>query len=75
MNREEKEMAIALGVAAVLAAVACILSFQMCVVGFVTAIAASLWAYAWSKVFGEGLEEIRRRQTQSHDRPRCVADN
>jgi len=75
MNREEKEMAIALGVAAVLAAVACTLSFQMCVVVFVTAIAASLWAYSWSKVFGEGLEEIRRRQTQSHDRPRGVADN
>jgi uncharacterized protein (DUF697 family) len=62
MNREEKEMVIALGVAAVLAAVACILSFQVCVVSFATAITAGLWAYTWSKVFGEGLKEIRKRQ-------------
>jgi membrane protein implicated in regulation of membrane protease activity len=75
MNREEKEAVAALSAAAVLAAVVCVLSFQTCVLFFMMAAAAGLWAYVWSKVFGEGLEEIRKRQMQSHDRSRCVADN
>jgi hypothetical protein len=75
MNREEKEIAIALGIAAVLAAVVCILSFQTCIIGFTIAITAGLWAYTWSKVFGEGVEELRKRQTQNHDKPRCITDS
>jgi hypothetical protein len=75
MNKEEKEAAVALGVAAVLAAVVCILSFETCAVGFIIAVVAFLWAYTWSKIFGDVLEEVRRQQIQSHNKQRCVSDN
>ncbi len=75
MNKEEKEMSIVLGIATAVLSAVCILSFERCAVALVFATAAALWAFVWSKIFGEALEEVRKRQIQSHDKPRCVADN
>jgi hypothetical protein len=75
MNKEEKEVVAVFGVTATLMAVVCILSFETCAIGTIIAITASLWAYVWSKVFGELLEEVRKQQIQSRNKPKCIADN
>jgi hypothetical protein len=84
MNREEKEMAVVLGVgvAVTLMAVVCILFFETCIISAIitiTAIAAYLWVYVlskiFSKIFGELLEEVRKQQIHSHNKPKCVTDN
>jgi hypothetical protein len=61
MNKEEKEMAVALAVAIVGLAVVCILSFETCIIVFVTAVVASLWAYTWG-LFGKLLQETAKQQ-------------
>jgi hypothetical protein len=61
MNREEKEMAVALVIAIAGLAAMCILSFETCAVAAVFVTAASLWAYAW-RLFGKLLQEATERQ-------------
>ncbi len=75
MNREEKEATIVLGIATAVLVAMCILSFERCAVVLVFATAATLYAFVWGKIFGEALEEVRKRQIQSRDKPRCVTDN
>ena len=69
MNKEEKEMAIALAIAVVAFVATCILSPHVCIIGSIIAVTATLWAFTWSKIFGELLRETKQQK------PKCVTDN
>jgi hypothetical protein len=75
MNREEKEMAIALGIPAAILTVLCVLSFGKCIVVSIFALAVGLYAAAWA-FFGKLLgEAVKRQETESQQRSACVGAN
>jgi hypothetical protein len=69
MNKEEKEMVIAFAIAVVVFVATCVLSPHVCIIGSIIAVATTLWAFMWTKIFGELLQETKQQK------PKCVTDN
>jgi len=75
MEKQEKEVAIALGVPAAILTVLCVLSFGKCIVVSIFGLAVGLYASAWA-FSGKLLREaVEQQVTETQQRPTCVGAN